>query len=209
MEIIKIRHSLQIVMSVSARGNEYLQRTKFFDLFKTDPDLCARVTSRAVNLIYALSALIHPFMPSTSTDILVQLNAPPRTVPSELNNDILPGHVLGKPDYLFKKIDEKSADTWRSKFGGSRAAAAEVVDAKPVSKKAAAGAKKKKPADANVVNSSLPRSEEVIELEKQIQKQGDKVRRIKAGQAEEGDEPFEEALSKLQRLKLSLQELSV
>ena len=213
MEIIKIRHSLQTVMAISARGNEYLQRTKFFDLFKTDPALCARVTSRAVNLIYALSALIHPFMPSTSADILVQLNAPPRTVPTELSNDILAGHVLGKPDYLFKKIDEKSADIWRARFGGSQAASATAVvdgtDVKPVSKKAAAATKKKKPAEAKVANSSIPKSDKVIDLEKQIQEQGDKVRRIKAGQTQEGDGSFEEALAKLQGLKLNLQELSV
>jgi len=207
MEVIKIRHSLQTVMAISARGNEYLQRTKFFDLFKTDPALCARVTSRAVNLIYALSALIHPFLPSTSAEILVQLNAPPRTVPTELSNDILPGHVLGKPDYLFKKIDEKSADIWRAKFGGLQAAG-QIEDAKPLSKKETA-ATKKKPTESNTINSSLPRSDEVIELEKQIQDQGDKVRRIKAGQAQEGDETFKEALNKLQRLKFSLQQLSI
>ncbi|KAF9507140.1 hypothetical protein BS47DRAFT_1373955 [Hydnum rufescens UP504] len=182
MEVIKIRHSLQTVMAISARGTNTCN----------EPN---SLTSSKLIPLFALGALIHPFLPSTSAEILVQLNAPPRTVPTELSNDILPGHVLGKPDYLFKKIDEKSADIWRAKFGGSQAAVAataQVEDAKPPAKKETVAAKKKKPTE----------SDEVIELEKQIQDQRDKVRRIKAGQAQEGDETFKEALSKLQRLKL-------
>lgn len=211
MEAIKIRHSLSVVMAISSRGNEYLQHTKFFDLFKTDPVLCAKVTSRAINLIYALSALIHPFMPSTSTEMLVQLNAPARTVPTVLSNDILAGHQLGKPDYLFTKIDEKSADIWRPKFGGvqANAAAVEVVVPKPLSKKAAAAAKKQnKVTEARVVSPSVPRTNEIIAAEEQVKAQGDKVRRIKAGEAQEGDESLEDAIKELQKLKVTLQKIS-
>ncbi|KAF8510956.1 hypothetical protein BU17DRAFT_69853 [Hysterangium stoloniferum] len=87
-------------------------------LFAEDPKRCAQVVSRAINLIYALSAVVYPFMPSTSESILKQLNAPPRTVPTSLGNDILPGHMIGAPAYLFAKIDENQAEIWRAKFGG-------------------------------------------------------------------------------------------
>lgn len=219
MEAVKLRHSLGVVMSISARGNEYLQRTKFFDLFKTDPGRCARITSRALNLIWVLSALVHPFMPSTTTSILKQLNAPARTVPTELWNDLLAGHTLGEPEYLFKKIDEKSADVWRSRFGGIQATAAAVegVAPTPVSKgvidKPLKNDKKKKgemgTGEASEVQTRVvnPPSNEVLGLEKQIQAQGDKVRRIKAGSALEEDESFGEALTELKRLKLTLQEI--
>jgi len=217
MEAVKLRHSLGVVLSISARGNEYLQWTKFFDLFKTDPEKCARVTSRALNLIWVLSALIHPFMPSTTTSILKQLNAPARTVPTELCNDLLAGHTLGEPEYLFKKIDEKNADVWRSRFGGIQATAAGVeVVAAPVSKgtisKPLKNAKKKSeagPVEAHEIHARVvnPGSKEVLELERQIQAQGDKVRRIKAGSALEDDEPYGEALAELKRLKLTLHEI--
>lgn len=209
MDAVKIRAGLHLVMQVSARGNEYLQRTQFFKLFESNPALCAKVTSRALNLIYALSALVHPFMPSTTNEILAQLNAPARTVPTQLSNDLLAGHTLGAPDYLFKKIEEKNADVWRVQFGGKQAGAAAVeVIAKPTSKRAAAKQQKAAIKEAVVVAPSGPKSPEVIAIEEKITAQGDKVRRIKGGKAEEGDGDLDEAIAQLKQLKLDLQEVA-
>ncbi|KAF8322747.1 methionyl-tRNA synthetase [Clavulina sp. PMI_390] len=218
MDAVKIRSGLHLVMQVSARGNQYLQETTFFKLYDSNPGLCAKVISRAINLIYALTALVHPFMPATSDEILRQLNAPARTVPTHLTNDLLAGHEIGTPEYLFKKIEEKNAEVWRVQFGGvqTNAAAPEKtaapgaaapVDAagKPVSKRAQA--KAKKDAAAASAASSGPKSPEEIELESQIKSQGDKVRRIKGGSAEESDGPLEDAIAQLQKLKLDLQNL--
>lgn len=216
MEAIKIRLALQIVMQISARGNLYLQQTKFFDLFSSDRTACAKVVSRALNLIYALTAIVHPFMPSTSTEILRQLNAPERAVPSEgLALDILPGHTLGTPGYLFTKIEEKQAEVWRSKYGGSQAAVATpgAEAAKPLSKKAAEKKKKADKAAAAAATATAavvangPKTPEVLELEKQIGEQGSKVRRIKGGDIKDG-ESLDEALAELMRLKGSLTELA-
>jgi methionyl-tRNA synthetase len=208
MEAVKIRAGLHIVLQVSGRGNLYLQQTEFFKLFESNPKLCAKVISRAINLIYALTALVHPFMPSTSTAMLEQLNAPPRTVPLRLGNDLLAGHAIGKPDYLFKKIDESNADTWRVQFGGKQAStvAVEAVD-NPQSKRAAAKAKKAATEEL-VISPSAAKSDEVLEMENVVKSQGDKVRRIKTGKPEDGDGTLEEALVLLQKLKLGLQELS-
>ena len=138
MESVKLRLGLHIIMQISARGNLYLQQSSLGNaLLASDPKRCAQVISRALNLIYALSALVHPFMPSTSTSILEQLNAPPRTVPLVLGTDILAGHVIGNPAYLFKKIEESAAEKWRVQYGGSPATAVEASTgptAKPVSK---------------------------------------------------------------------------
>lgn len=119
MDVVKIRLGLQTVMLISMRGNHYLQTSGLNKaLMMADPKRCAQVVSRAINLVYVLSALIYPFMPATSDAILVQLNAPPRIVPETLSTDILTGHRIGKPEHLFKKIEEKMAETWRAKFGG-------------------------------------------------------------------------------------------
>jgi methionyl-tRNA synthetase len=218
MDAVKLRSGIHIVMQVSARGNLYLQQTEFFKLFDSNPALCAKVTSRALNLIYALTALVHPFMPSTASEMLKQLNAPPRTVPTELSNDILADHELGKPDYLFKKIDEKNADLWRMQFGGEQtgAAAVEVVThgasaggaraSQPLSKRAAVKEQKRK--ETVVITPSGPKSDPEIELEKHVKAQGNRVRRIKAGHPEEGDGPLDAAIALLQKLKLDLQELA-
>jgi methionyl-tRNA synthetase len=132
MESVKLRLGLHIVMQISARGNLYLQQSSLGNaLLDKTPKRCALVISRALNLIYVLSALVHPFMPSTSTSILEQLNAPARTVPLVLGTDILAGHTIGKPTYLFKKIEESAAETWRAQYGGSTAVASEAKVGKP------------------------------------------------------------------------------
>jgi len=217
MESVKIRHALHLVMQISARGNLFLQQTKFFDLFKSNPAACARVTSRAINLIYALTALVHPFMPAISTEILKQLNAPARTVPDVLSNDILPGHVLGTPDYLFKKIEEKSADVWRPKFGGGATAITEdaVPVAAPLSKSGASKLKKKEAAAAKLAagpvpsgTAAVPLSELALALQLKLSEQGDKVRRLKAGEALESGESLSDAIAELLKLKLSFAEAS-
>ena len=71
LESVKIRLGLQIVMLISNCGNGYLQAAGLNKaLMAENPKRCAQVVSPAVNLIYALSALIYPYMPSTSQAIL-------------------------------------------------------------------------------------------------------------------------------------------
>lgn len=200
MDAVKLRLGIQTVMAISARGNLYLQRSGLGNaLLAESPQQCARVLLRAINLIYALSALAYPFMPSTSTEILAQLNAPARTVPEQLSVDILPGHTLGAPNHLFKKIDEKMAETWRSMFGGAQGAATEEPKEPAVSKRKAAAAAKK--AAANAV-ADIVKTPEMVELEAKITEQGERVREIKTGAVT--DQSLDAALAELLKLKASL-----
>lgn len=119
MEAVKLRLGLQTVMLISMRGNSYLQSSGLGkQLMTNNPIRCAQVISRATNLIYALSVLIYPFMPATSESILKQLNAPDRTVPLRLSNDILAGHQIGKTSHLFQRIPKEQIDAWKVQFGG-------------------------------------------------------------------------------------------
>ncbi|TFK40406.1 methionyl tRNA synthetase [Crucibulum laeve] len=181
MDSVKIRLGLQTVMLISIQGNHYLQSSGLNKALMTDnPQRCAQVVSRAVNLIYTLSALIYPFMPATSDDILAQLNAPARAVPEVLSNDILAGHTIGKPEHLFKKIEESMAEVYRAKFGGieggSDAPSADPLKTAPGQSKKKAG---KKAAAAPVVHDG-PKSEEALVLEAKVAEQGQVVRELKA-----------------------------
>lgn len=202
MEAVKLRLGLQTIMSISARGNLYLQQSGLGNvLFSEDPQRCAQIVSRAINLIYALSAVVYPFMPSTSEAILSQLNAPPRTVSGALSNDILPGHTIGIPAYLFKKIDEKQADIWRARFGGNPETTTNGTTV--------AGAGSSKKAAKTTVRPLLPvdgsvKSEDILTLDNQIKSQGDIVRGLKEKQKrkELADEnELTTALAELLRLK--------
>ncbi|ELU44219.1 methionyl tRNA synthetase [Rhizoctonia solani AG-1 IA] len=207
MDRVKLRHSLNLVMTISARGNAYLQRCNLTKvLLEKEPKRCAQVLSRALNLIYALSALIHPFMPSTSDGILRQLNAPPRVIPSVLSTDILPNHKLGTPELLFSPIKAEKADEWRNKFGGTQKAvdAAVAENQPPLSKKKqAAAAKAAKAAKANAP--PVPKTPLIVDLEVKVKTQGERVRAIKEGKPQEG-ETLETALAELMALKASLKD---
>ncbi|CAJ0627147.1 14115_t:CDS:2, partial [Entrophospora sp. SA101] len=118
LEAVKLRAGLEIAMDISRQGNGFLQDSKFDNtLFKEHPNKCASVIGLAVNLIYLLSALFYPYMPSTSESILRQLNAPTRIIPDTwTGTDIQPGHKLGKAEYLFKKIDEIKEQEFHLKY---------------------------------------------------------------------------------------------
>lgn len=200
MDVVKIRLGLQTVMHISMRGNNYLQSSGLNKaLMTSDPKRCAQVVSRALNLIYVLSALIYPFMPATSESILTQLNAPARVVPEVLSTDLLTGHTIGKPEHLFKKIEENMAETWRIKFGGSEPTTTAEGETK---RKAAAKKGAAKPGPV----SDGPKSPEFLAMEAKVAEQGQVVRTLKAQTPKSAkvDTQIKEAVDVLKKLKAEL-----
>lgn len=153
LEAVRIRAALEKAMSISNEGNKFLQDNKLDNaLFNDHPDKAAAVVGFGLNLIYLLSALVGPYMPNTQAGIERQLNAPPRVIPDVWEpSDLLPGHTIGKAEYLFSRIDEKMEDIWRRKYGGSQedaAKEAELEKAKKELKKASKSKKKEKKVEA-------------------------------------------------------------
>lgn len=58
-------------------------------------------------------------MPSTSSNICSQLNAPMRRIPDKwvVNGDIDEGHVIGEVSHLFDRISDKQIDSLLKKYG--------------------------------------------------------------------------------------------
>lgn len=227
MDTTKLRNGLATVMTISSRGNQYLQESGLDNtLLAKQPERCAQVLLNAINLIYLLSVIVHPFMPTTAEGILRQLNAPARSLPHKLAIDILPGHKLGKAEHLFKKIENVNGEqekAWQKRFGGDAVIAEKVVPAGPgghpeggavpkVSdipsgdKKAAHEAKKAQIALEKRAEKAAAKnvSPEEKELESKIQAQGKLVASIKTGKME-GD--AEVAMATAKELKAELAEL--
>ncbi|KAL1918382.1 uncharacterized protein VTP21DRAFT_3042 [Calcarisporiella thermophila] len=121
MEQLRLRAALQTAMKISARGNLFLQDNKLSNALLEEPERCASVVGLAINIIYLLSALVSPYMPTTTEAILRQLNAPARLIPDRwTGDDILGGHRIGKPEYLFTRIDSKMEEQWKSIYGGEQ-----------------------------------------------------------------------------------------
>ncbi|KAI9500477.1 methionine--tRNA ligase mes1 [Coemansia spiralis] len=128
MDAVHIRSGLRTVMDISARGNLYLQESKLDNtLFSEHRAQCDTVLAVAANLIYLLSAVLHPFMPDTAAGIARQLNAPERILTDTFELELRAGHVIGKAEYLFTRIDEKKIDEWRAKYSGGQADTADVA----------------------------------------------------------------------------------
>jgi methionyl-tRNA synthetase len=218
MDAVKLRLGLQTVMLISQRGNLYLQSSGLNKaLMNENPTRCAQVVTRAVNLIYVLSALVYPFMPSKSASILSQLNAPARSVPHLFSVDILSGHHIGTPEYLFTKIEEKKADVWRAQFSGNDSAAATpgangTHAISGTSKRKAAAAKKSapNPAKEQVGEVDGPKSAEALALDSKIVEQGGLVRELKARtpRTKELEEETAVAIAELKKLKAERAALS-
>ncbi|KAH9034414.1 methionyl-tRNA synthetase, partial [Lactarius hengduanensis] len=179
MDAVKLRLGLQTATSISNPPG--LNKA----LMTENPTRCAQVVTRAANLIYVLSALIYPFMPATSASILSQLNAPARAVPDTFSIDLLPGHHIGTPGHLFKKIEEKMANIWRAQFAGNDPAAAHT-----------ATSKRKGELDGI-------KSAEALALDAKVAEQGNVVRELKARapRTKELDEETAIAIAELKKLK--------
>lgn len=119
METAHERRGLEIAMSLSARGNQFLQENKLDNsLFSQYPDKSDAVVGVGLNIIYAVASLIYPFMPETSETIYRMLNAPALKIDDQFHIAILGDHNINKAEYLFQRIDEKNIELWRAKYGG-------------------------------------------------------------------------------------------
>ncbi len=223
MDAAKIRAGIATMMAVSARGNLFLSESGLDNaLFANKRDECDATVLLICNLLYLLTPLVHPFMPSTADAMLAQLNAPARALPLDAArwpgaaDGLLPGHVIGKPAHLFKRIDEKMEETWKAQFGGAAAAsggaaaaaaaAAEPAVSKSKAAKLAKQAKKAAAAAAAAGGSSSAEapgaagakekekekereaSPELLALQKKIEEQG-KLVRARKEEAKKPDAP--------------------
>lgn len=121
MEAVNLRRGLEIAMAISSRGNQFLQDNKLDNsLFTNSPDVSDAVVGVGLNLIYLVSAVISPFMPATRDQISQVLKAPALSITDKFELVLEPGHNIGKAQYLFKRIDEKKIDEWKSLYGGQQ-----------------------------------------------------------------------------------------
>ncbi|KAG7193189.1 methionine--tRNA ligase mes1 [Scheffersomyces spartinae] len=121
MEQVNMRRGLEIAMSLSSRGNLFLQDNKLDNsLYSNFPEVSDAVVAVALNLIYLVGAVISPFMPETRDQIDEILNTPSLSITDKFVLPLEPGHCIGKAQYLFKRIDEKKIEEWRAKYGGQK-----------------------------------------------------------------------------------------
>ncbi|THW59961.1 methionyl-tRNA synthetase [Aureobasidium pullulans] len=147
MDAVKIRQGLQAAMHISYLGNKLLQDNKLDNaLAKDEPERCAAVVGLGLNHVHLLASIIAPYMPSTSSAILDQLNTTLLIIPDDWQgNSIAPNHKLNAAAHLFQQIKPEKEKEWREMFGGEEAKKAKAEkEAKAAAKKADKEKKKAK-----------------------------------------------------------------
>ena len=121
MEAVSLRRGLEIAMAISSKGNQFLQDNKMDNnLYQNHGDKSDAVIGVGMNLVYLVSSVISPFIPETSKQIEEILRVDPLAIPDKFELVLKGGHCIGKPQYLFKRIDEKKIDEWRKLYGGQQ-----------------------------------------------------------------------------------------
>uniref|UniRef100_A0A0K0ERC7 Methionine--tRNA ligase, cytoplasmic n=1 Tax=Strongyloides stercoralis TaxID=6248 RepID=A0A0K0ERC7_STRER len=135
---VKLRDGLHKILSISRRGNQYLQNNAPWKLIKGSEEEKRRaetVIAVSANLVYLLSVVLYPYMPKVSEEIRKQCNKNELTVFSKHMLCVLkPGHKIGTPATLFAKLENEDIATFKAKFGTSSKTETKT-DKKPDNKK--------------------------------------------------------------------------
>ena len=121
MEAIEIRKATAELRAIWVAGNEYLQATAPWSVYKTDPDAAAAMVRFALNLIPLYAVLSEPFIPDASAKMLEAMGAEEAVWPADLSaalGALQAGHVFTVPDVLFAKITDDRRAELEEQFAG-------------------------------------------------------------------------------------------
>ncbi|MEO8587808.1 MAG: methionine--tRNA ligase [Flavobacteriales bacterium] len=103
----RFRDALASAMQAARLGNKYLTDTEPWKLEKTDPERVRTVLFNSLRVTAALSVVLEPFLPHTTAKLRTMLGLGDLKWDEALRADLIkPGSQLGKPEHLFKPIDD-------------------------------------------------------------------------------------------------------
>jgi len=133
LEAQKMKEALKTAMLISKAGNLFFQETEIWKAIKEDRHAAAAYISACVGIVALLAALLEPFMPSFTKNVLKQL-ALTQIQLLPLTDDLVQrvanishllrqGHRIAseEPSPLFRKISEAEVEEFRAKYAGSQA----------------------------------------------------------------------------------------
>ena len=123
IEGYRFRDALKEMMNIARLGNKYLADTEPWKVYKEDPARVATVHNIALQITASLSIAMEPFIPFSAAKLAVMLGTEPLSWELLGSSDILPeGHVLGKPELLFEKIEDSVIEAQLAKLEAAKEA---------------------------------------------------------------------------------------
>ncbi len=133
IESYRFREALKDAMNFARIGNKYLADTEPWKVVKTDAERVKTILNIALQITANVAIAIEPFMPFTAEKILKMLDI------NKLNWQRLgsmelieAGHVIGKPELLFEKIEDDVIEAQLKKLADIKAANAAAAAAENV-----------------------------------------------------------------------------
>ena len=123
IEGYRFREALKEAMNLARLGNKYLADTEPWKVVKTDPERVKTILNIALQITAELSIAIEPFMPFSAAKIIEMLNI--EKLDWERLGDaevIEAGHVIGKAELLFEKIEDSVVEAQVAKLQATKAA---------------------------------------------------------------------------------------
>ena len=123
IEGYRFREALKEAMNLARLGNKYLADTEPWKVVKTDPERVKTILNIALQITAELSIAIEPFMPFSAAKIIKMLNiekldwerlGEPQVIEA--------GHVIGKAELLFEKIEDSVVEAQIAKLQATKAA---------------------------------------------------------------------------------------
>jgi methionyl-tRNA synthetase len=125
----RFRDAMASAMQAARLGNKYLTETEPWKLEKTDPARVRTILFNSLRITAALSVLLEPFLPFTTEKLRSMLGLGPLQWDDALRAGlIVPGAELGKPEHLFKPIDDEAIKAEVDRLHAMQPAAAAPVN---------------------------------------------------------------------------------
>lgn len=127
LERYRFREAQGELMNLARLGNKYLADEEPWKIIKTDPERVKTVMFVALQISTALATLSEPFLPFTSEKLKNILNITPGEDALKWENIsdkevLLPaGHIIGKAELLFSKIEDEQIQIQLDKLEATKA----------------------------------------------------------------------------------------
>ncbi|MEJ8804223.1 methionine--tRNA ligase [Pontibacter sp. H249] len=112
IERYRFRDALSELMNLARLGNKYLADTEPWKLIKTDEERVKTIMNIALQISGSLAILMEPFLPTSADKLRDMLNMALGNSWSDAGAaDLLKeGHVIGKPELLFEKVEDAAVE---------------------------------------------------------------------------------------------------
>ncbi|ARS34052.1 methionine--tRNA ligase [Pontibacter actiniarum] len=111
IERYRFRDALGELMNLARLGNKYLADTEPWKLIKTDAERVKTIMNIALQISGSLAILMEPFLPDSAAKLRGMLSMNPAMWADAGAANLLPaGHIIGKPELLFEKIEDTAVD---------------------------------------------------------------------------------------------------